>query len=329
MIARVTRIGSRLAALALAVSIAASACATAARAGEESAGTRAASFLSSGSAPAVLGMGGASLALGRDVQGASANPAALAWITGPLASVSHANLDDQSAQEWFAAGTRLGHGSTRLGLSALYRDEGTIEGRDVNDQPTSSFSAHDLALTLQLARPFGEHFAAGGAVHWVEQRVGDVAGEGYTFDAGAQARFGMLSVALAGQNFGGIMSWSGWRWRMPASLGGGLALEHARSGLKLALDVNAPADYYRGVRLGGEWRWRDRFALRGGWRHELGASTADQAGGPAFGAGVNVGPCWFDYGWVLERNATSTHRVGLSLHRPAPRTTPPAPPREP
>lgn len=322
---RVPRIGARLVALALAASLAT--LAPSARAAEESAGTRAASFLATPSAPAVLGMGGATFALGRDVQAAASNPAALAWIGGSLASASHVNLDDQTSQEWLATGMRLGRGATRVGVSAIYRDDGSIEGRDVNDQPTGTFGAHDLALTLQLARTFGAHVAAGGAAHWVEQRVGPSAGDGYAFDLGTQVRFGMLSFAIAGRNFGGGMQWSGQRWRMPASLGGGVAFEHSRSGLGVAVDVDAPADYYRSVRLGSEWR-RDRFALRGGWSADLGAASLDQTGGPSFGVGVNVGPCWFDYGWVLGGRDVATHRLGLTLQRPAPHASAPAPPRE-
>ena len=47
----------------------------ASHAGIESAGTRAASFLSQGASPAVLGMGGAALGLSRDINGAALNPA--------------------------------------------------------------------------------------------------------------------------------------------------------------------------------------------------------------------------------------------------------------
>jgi hypothetical protein len=294
-------------------------------ASEEAAGTRAATFLSAGDAPAVLGMGGASLALGRDVQAAGWNPAALGWVATPQASLAHADFTDQTSREWFAFGSRLGRGRTRVGVSALVHDLGTLDGRDAGGQPTGDVRAQDLAFALRLARPIGQHVALGGAAHFVSQRIGDVGGRGLAFDAGAQVRLGVVSLALAGRDFGGGMMWDHVRWAMPANLGAGIALEHAASGLRAALDWNAPADYYRNWQAGAEWRWHDRLALRGGWRHDLRAPGSDQLGGPAFGMGAGVGAFWVDYGYVLESGNAVVHRVGLSLHggsRPAP---PPAP----
>jgi len=114
------------------------------------------------------------------------------------------------------------------------------------------------------------------------------------------------------------MSWDGQRWRMPSQFATGLALEHPGSGLRIALDLTAPADYYRSVRAGAEWRWRDHLALRGGWRAELGAPPEDRLGGPAFGFGAGAGALWLDYGYVISADGAATHRVGLSLRgRPA------------
>lgn len=313
------------AACALAFALSLSLRATGALAAEEGAGTRAASFLSAGTAPSALAMGGAALALGRDVQGATLNPAALGWVATPQFALSHADFADQTAQEWVAFGGRIGSSRTRIGVAAVIRDEGTIEGRDANGVPTADVRARDLALTLQLARTVGQRLALGGAAHVVNQSIGDASASGLAFDAGAQLRLGLVSLAVAGQNFGGGMNWNGRRWSMPAQFATGLALELPASGLRLALDWTAPADYYRSVRVGAEWRWHERFALRGGWRGELGAPPEDRAGGPAFGIGAGAGALWFDYGYVLTGDGSATHRVGLSLRgRPAAPSSPPA-----
>ena len=299
----------------------------AAAAGDESAGTRAAAFLGGGSSPEVLGMGGATLALSRDVQGAGWNPAALAWLAGPQLVLAHTELADQASQEWAGFAGRLHLGDARVGLAALYRDEGTIAGRDANNLPTGDVAANDLALTLQLARPFGERLSAGGAMHFVSQRIGDDGGVGAAFDAGAQLRLGLFSLALSGRDFGGSMHWDGQRWRMPATLGAGAAFEHAPSGLRLALDLAAPADYFRSVHVGAEWRWRDRLALRTGWQRALGAPGTDPMDGPSFGLGAGAGAMWFDYAYVLSEGGAATHRLGLSWRGAAPgAATPPAAP---
>jgi hypothetical protein len=291
------------------------ACACPARAGEESAGTRVAGFLSAGTGPAVLARGGATFALGGDLQSAASNPAALAGIGAGRFSFSHAALEAGATQEWAAWGGRLRGGQTRIGLAGVIRDEGTVAGRDAFDQPTSDAQARSWALSLQLARPLSPWLVVGGAAHWIGERIGDSGGDGLAFDAGAQVHAGALSLALAGQNFGGGMNWGGRRWRMPASLGAGIAIEHAASGLRFVLDLVAPADYYRSARAGAEWRWRDRLALRGGYRRELGAPSDERLDGPAFGFGAGAGSVWFDYAYVLSANGEATHRIGLDLRR--------------
>lgn len=300
-----------------------------ARAGEESAGTRAAGFLTAGAGPAVLARGGAGLALGGDLQSAAINPASLASLSGRRFAFAHAALEDGAVQEWAAWGGRVG--ATRVGLTALVRNEGSLDARDENGLPAGAMSLSSTAVGLQLARPLVRWLEVGGTVRGVGERIGGDVGLGLSFDAGALVHAGLLHVALAGQNFGGGMNWGGRRWRMPASLGGGVALDHAPSGLRVALDLNAPADYYRSVRAGAEWRWRDRLALRGGWRQELGAPADERLGGPAFGVGAGAGALWIDYGYVLGGAGEVTHRIGLELRRfgassaSAPATVAPAP----
>lgn len=290
--------------------------AAAALASGDGAGTRVAGFLATGTGPAVVARGGATFALGGDLQSAAINPAALAGVGEGRFAFSHATLEGGVAHNWAAYGGRLGAGTLRFGLSGVLRDEGTIDGRGAFNQPLPGADARSWALAFQLARPVGRRLVVGGAARWVGERIGDSGGDGLAFDAGVQAEAGPLRLGLAAQNFGGGMNWGGQRWRMPASLGGGVALEHAASGLRVVLDLAAPADYYRSARAGAEWRWRDRLALRAGYRRELGAPGDDRLNGPAFGIGAGAGSMWFDYGFVVAPNGEASHRVGLDLRRP-------------
>lgn len=302
--------------LALALLLAGIACVPGmARAGEESAGTRAAAYLVQGGGPAVLAMGGAAIGGGEGLQAASWNTAALSG-TGPLQMYfAHALVGDGGTQGWASAGGRLRGGATRWALSATFRDEGVILGRDAHDQPTGEVSANALALGVQLARPFGERFALGAGTRVVSEALADERGFGLAFDAGAQARFGLLRVGVSGRDFGGGMRWVGERWRMPASFGAGLALVHAPSGVTLALDGVAPANYYRSIRAGAEWAIRERIALRGGYRTELGAQENEPLTGPTFGLGARAGLAWVDYAVVIAGNGETSHRFALSLRR--------------
>lgn len=304
---------ARRAGIALASSLALLALQSAAgHAGSESAGTRAASFLAASPTPAVQAMGGAGLALDSGLQGSHWNTATLASLGGFAASFAHADLDAGTSQNWLAAGGRA-TGAWRWGVTAVHRDEGAFERRDANNAYAGTDVAQSLALSVQLARPLGSWLSVGGAARYVGEHLGQIHGNGLAFDAGLTARAGLLSVALAGQNFGGGMDWEGQRWRMPASFGAGVALRDPSTGLALALDLAAPANYHRSLRTGVEWRVRDAVALRAGYRSELGALEGERLGGMSFGVGTGRGGLWVDYSYSSGFDDAAQHRVALSL----------------
>ena len=79
--------------------------------------------------------------------------------------------------------------------------------------------------------------------------------------------------------------------------------------------MNAPIAYYPDVRAGVEWRYRDRVAIRTGYRAELGGEGGDALTGPTFGLGAGVAGMWLDYGFVTSGvTGESQHRIGLTLH---------------
>ena len=78
--------------------------------------------------------------------------------------------------------------------------------------------------------------------------------------------------------------------------------------------ANFPSAYYNDVRAGLEWRYQDRFALRGGYRLDVGASADDRLGGPTFGFGTGANGLWLDYAFLAGSNgAPASHRLGLTL----------------
>lgn len=285
-------------------------------AGIEQAGTTAANFLSVGSGAGVLGMGGAVLGLGRDLNAASWNPAALGWVNETQFVLSHSGLADEQAQEWLGAGGRLG-GSTRWAVTGLYHGQGSFEGRDVTGVSTGSFEVSSMAVGAQLAQSFGGRGTIGMGAKYVTEDLGTVRGSGMTFDFGAMVQAGRLGFGVAAQNLGGQMKYDGVVYRFPANYGAGAALALPEYGLRVALDANFPVAYYNDVRGGVEWMWRDQFALRAGYRAELGADDGEPLTGPSFGMGAGLGGLWLDYGYLISGMADGgEHRLGLTV-RPA------------
>ena len=286
-----------------------------AHAGADGAGTTAGNFLSVGTGASILAMGGASLAGGHDLNAAAWNPAALASLEGSQLALSHASLASQSSQEWLAGGGRLGHGQTRWAANLLYQGDGSIDGRDALNVSTGTFNVSSMAFGLQAAHAFGERVNGGLGLRWVDDHLGDVSGHGLAIDAGVNASAGAFGFGLAARNLGGRMSYDGASYDLPGVVGAGVSWTDAANGLRFALDANFPRAYYDDVRVGGEWLWQDRVALRAGYRMELGAPSGEPLGGPSFGLGAGANGVWMDYAFLAgAADAQGQHRLGLTFH---------------
>jgi len=120
-------------------------------------------------------------------------------------------------------------------------------------------------------------------------------------------------VGVAAQNAFGRMKFGNSQFDFPTSYGAGIALSHETSGLRVALDANFPNAYYKNMRGGAEWRWKDLAAVRVGYRTELGAPAGEALSGPTFGMGAGVHGVWLDYGYLISSHSESQHRIGMSF----------------
>jgi hypothetical protein len=283
-----------------------------AEAGIEEAGTTAANFLTLGSGARTLAMGGAILGLGEDVGSSAWNAAALGWVSGSQAALSHAGQAGGSQQEWGAYGGALGGRGTRWAVSGLYQGAGTIEGRDASGLATGNVSVGSVALGTTLAQQVGERLTLGVGSKYVHEKLGSASGGGFTFDVGLMLRQGGLGLGVAAQNLLGQMKYSGAVYQFPTNYGVGLAYSEPRLGLKVALDANLPRAYHPDVRAGVEWTYRGMAAFRTGYRKELGAA-GDPLTGASFGLGAGHNGTWMDYGYLLSSDGSGEHRLGLRM----------------
>jgi LysM repeat protein len=290
------------------------AAASSARADGSGSGTAAGSFLSVGTGTSVLSMAGATVASGNDLASASWNVASLARIDALQFSFAHSPLPGGATQDWLAGGGKLGGGGTRWGMQGLFHREGDLEGRDAANNPTGTLSANDLAVGASVAQPLGGYVTAGLGLEWVHESLDGTNGSGLGFDAGLRADAGPVGVALAARGLGGKMRYPSASYDLPQTITGGVSWTDAGHGLRVNADFESPRDYYSSVRVGGEWTWRDRVAIRAGYRLALNAPSDATTSGPAFGMGAGVGTMWLDYAFVLDGGSTSgEHRIGLTF----------------
>jgi LysM repeat protein len=285
-----------------------------AHAAGEAAGSAAASFLAIGSGASSLAMAGATLASGHDLAAVTWNPAALARMDALQFSFSHAPLPGGASQDWLAAGGRLGASETRWGLHALFQQEGGIEGRDALNRPTGTLDVSDLAVGTNLARALGSFLSAGIGAQWLHESLAGSTGAGLALDAGVRGEAGAFGFALAARNRGGAMRYGAASYDLPGVIAAGASWSDPARGVRVNADFESPSHYYRAVRVGGEWAWRERVKVRAGYRHDLGAPADATHSGATFGMGAGVGGVWMDYAFAPEgAEGSGQHRVGLTL----------------
>ncbi len=249
---------------------------------------------------------------------APAPPAALGLISGYELVFSHSELPDGSRHEWAALGGALGPLPTRWALSGLYAGQGTFEGRDASNQPTGTFTASSFAVGAALAQPLASFATVGLGAKLVSENLGSVTGTGVTLDAGLIARAGPIGLGASARNVGGTLRYGGVGYSFPIDYGVGVSFEHA-SGVRLEMDAHFPIDYYNDVRAGVEYRWHERFALRAGYRRELGSDAATESlNGPSFGLGAGLRGVWLDYAYLPSNTGETEQRIGVVLRSSAP-----------
>lgn len=167
----------------------------------QSAAKYGADFLSGGVGARALGMGGAQVALAKDVNAGYWNPAGLSQLGSPELAYMHA--------ERFAGIVSFDYGSVALPITgrssvgiSFFRSgvndiKNTLNAWDVErDQPKAraetffeTFSAADNAFFLSYSRALGDRFALGVTGKIIRRTIGDFADAwGYSFDVGMQYR---------------------------------------------------------------------------------------------------------------------------------------------
>lgn len=265
--------------------------------------------LGPGARPAALGEAYVAIADGAD---ASAwNPAALAFLQGPEATLMYLRLHEQLHYNYLAFGMpwreRFGFGS-HLVYARTDDIPRTFEDPGGNFDPRRSggnFVNTDMKLNLSAAYKVLPWLSAGGGASFFRDTVDDDSANGFLFDVGALARPpGFFTYGLAVQNLG------------PSK--GGEAPAQARAGASAtfgpalaSLELLRPFDSGKLIpALGAEYRAMPMLALRAGYR--LGPSG--DAGGRRWsvGLGVRYARASFDFAVVPFGELGVSQRVSLS-----------------
>jgi len=278
---------------------------------------------------AALG-GSFSSVYGDDVNGLFYNPALLNASMHNTLSVSYLNfLSDVNAG--FLAYGRTYEALGSVGVGIRFLTWGDVQGGDEQGNKTGSFGAGDVALTVGLARSYGETFRYGGNVHFVHSQIESYRASALAADVGivyhlAASRF-TASASVNNVGFA-LQSLGAERDELPMDLRLGVSkrLEHVPLLLSLTVyNLNHPNEVADGtgaisralhfVLIGGEFQFSPAFNLRFGYNHRrheaLKAQSRLDTAGLGVGFGLKVAGANVDYAFNSWSSAGGLHQFTL------------------
>jgi hypothetical protein len=175
-------------------------------------------------------------------------------------------------------------GTVGFGISYLHMEK--LQGRDRDGEPTSDFSASDIAITLGFGREITGRLFLGGSVKSISERIDDRNAYGLAFDFGCLYRTPVENLFLGGviQNWGKDISFVEESFGLPRVFRLGASYRRSLAGnpANLGVDVSFPADDETCLHSGIEYVYENTIAARIGYNN--GSDLGNRAG-LSFGLG--------------------------------------------
>lgn len=249
--------------------------------------------------PQASGMGDAFVALADDSLGLYYNPAGLASIRHPAASlVYHKYLQDINGNSF---GFAYPYKSWALGIAPTFfkmKEEPIYDS--LGTDTGLKFGYEAKIIPIALAGRIG-NLAIGFAGKSYSENIGVQTSATTAYDVGAIYKLNKLSFGAAVQNLGGKV----FDYNIAKIQRVGVA--YTGSKYSAAADLKKEGEDKSTINLGGTYALADILRLRGGWRLQ------DAFGGITFGFGLELGSINFDYAYISYGDLGTTHKAGFSL----------------
>ncbi len=299
--------------------------------GGQKAGIASYQFLKIGVSARAVAMGEAFIAVANDASALYWNPAGAVQFEENEVQFAHADWFVDIRHQFGAYVHHLSP-SDAIGVSVIALHMDDMERTTVN-QPfgTGEFFAYrDLAIGLTYARKMTDLFSFGATVRYIDETLAELKMRNIFLDVGAYywTGFGTTRFAFVVTNFGASSRPTGSAqvfgvgtvdqfedFPAPTQLKLAFAFEPVKTSssmLTATIQLNHPTDNRENVVIGGEYTWRDVFAVRSGYRFNV-----DAQGFPSLGAGVRVPVSFaragFDYSFTDFEDLGNVHRFTISL----------------
>lgn len=257
-----------------------------------------------------LGLGGAHVAVARDITAVHWNPAGLAHVAGPEGAAMRMQLFADTTLDYLAYGGPLRSVGT-LAVSVLHLRSPDIPETSPIAPTGGEFTYGETAVYGSLGRRLDPQTALGISLKFVSQQVGTHTATGLGIDVGLQREVAPgLVLGITGADIAGTrIRWdTGHVDEVAPHLRAGGSVRVADGKGLLALDLTGGDRLH----LGGEWRLAPGLNLRAGVDTGLGAE-ADLDRTFSVGLGLDSGRAALDYALTLHSELGASHTVSLGV----------------
>ena len=302
--------------------------------GEQRAGTSSGAFLKIGVGARAVALGESFVAVANDPSAIYWNPAGLASLQRQEVQLSHADWPADIHYEhasWVLPSRRFGGSfAFQFGVLATELDETT----ELQPFGTGrSFLYSDVVAGVAYARRWTDKLLVGFGLKYVREDLGSDVGGPVTsaalVDMGSiyYLGYGSVRIATSLTNFGPeltpggeyvspttgeVLSYDG--FDPPILFRYGVAfepVENANQRLTTSLEVAQPADNAQRIKVGAEWTWQRRLALRTGY--DFNADELKYAAGAGLFVGVGQRQGTIDYAFTDGGVLGAINRLSLGV----------------
>ena len=305
-------------------------------------GTSGAQFLKMDVDARVVGMGGANVAFSQGAMALYYNPAGIANMDKHSLALSYTDWVSDIKYNYIAYETPLsGFGNIGVHVAVLSMGNMDVTTLDQPDGTGETFGANSWVFGISNAYQLTNRFAFGITAKYIRQKISELTAGAVAFDIGTlyNTGFKTLRIAMSTRNFGTDTKFDGKDLEttfdadsnsstapilikkettadpLPLSFRLGVAYDfvfNEQSKLMAALDGYNTRDRGQQASLGLEYSWRNRLAIRAGYK-----MRTDEEG-VALGAGYDFeiprfGNIGINYAWADVGRLQSAHRFSLSM----------------
>ena len=273
-------------------------------------GQTAADFLNIGVGARAAAMGGAYTSVSDDATSVYWNPAGLMQLNSSQVVFSHFSWYQDISYEYIAvAYPTMNRWS--FGLAASYLNYGSIEGYDINDEPTGDItSTYDLATGISAAYQVNDALSVGLTAKYIVVSLAGLSGAALAADIGARYDLEKVSFGLSAVNLGQNIELDGTSEKLPAAVRVGFAAKPFGPSMIASLEVCNPFYGDLSISNGYELSYQDRYYVRAGYSYMPAQDGREFGQSLSFGVGALMGPAHFDYTFSPDEKSTSE-----SIHR--------------